>query len=246
MPDGTFATPDLTTFCRLDGLGFVVTGQRIEADRRSWRAGSLRNDGASGGDLHHATRDRVDEPTIAQAAVRESSTTSRQSWPCPPRCRVETTVALTSEVSSSTRSTTGDPPHVGTTSWRALAPDPTADTISVSLRRSIPRVTTRTSPTAMRATTPTARKGGTLGTLALSIACSFALPETQSESIPRSVDSTLIGLRVERQQEGGSWFVPSKVIGAPPAKSWTTLCAPPSRSAWPRYRSRPRRRSRPS
>lgn len=68
MPDGTFATPDLTTFCRLDGLDFVVTGQRIEADRRSWRAGSLRNDGASGGDLHRASGDRVDEPTIAQGS----------------------------------------------------------------------------------------------------------------------------------------------------------------------------------
>jgi transposase len=28
-----FARPDLTVFCRLDGLGLVVTGQRIEADR---------------------------------------------------------------------------------------------------------------------------------------------------------------------------------------------------------------------
>ncbi len=33
MPDGTFAAPDLTTFCRLDGLGLVVTGQRLEPDR---------------------------------------------------------------------------------------------------------------------------------------------------------------------------------------------------------------------
>lgn len=31
--DGTFAAPDLTTFCRLDGLGLVVTGQRVEPDR---------------------------------------------------------------------------------------------------------------------------------------------------------------------------------------------------------------------
>jgi len=29
----TFATPDLTTFCRLDELGLVATGQRIEAHR---------------------------------------------------------------------------------------------------------------------------------------------------------------------------------------------------------------------
>ena len=33
MLDGTFAAPDLTTFCRLDGLGLVVTGQRIEPGR---------------------------------------------------------------------------------------------------------------------------------------------------------------------------------------------------------------------
>ena len=33
MPDATFAHPDLTTFCRLDELGLVVTGQRLEPDR---------------------------------------------------------------------------------------------------------------------------------------------------------------------------------------------------------------------
>lgn len=33
MRDATFACPDLTTFCRLDELGLVVTGQRIEPDR---------------------------------------------------------------------------------------------------------------------------------------------------------------------------------------------------------------------
>ncbi|MFL0459956.1 ISL3 family transposase [Kytococcus sedentarius] len=33
MPDGTCTTPDLTTFCRLDGLGLEVTGQRLEPDR---------------------------------------------------------------------------------------------------------------------------------------------------------------------------------------------------------------------
>ena len=32
-PDAGFACPDLTTFCRLDGLGLVVTGQRLEPDR---------------------------------------------------------------------------------------------------------------------------------------------------------------------------------------------------------------------
>lgn len=33
MADATFATPDLTTFAGLDGLGLVVVGQRIEQDR---------------------------------------------------------------------------------------------------------------------------------------------------------------------------------------------------------------------
>lgn len=30
---GAFAHPDLTSFCRLDELGLVVTGQRLEPDR---------------------------------------------------------------------------------------------------------------------------------------------------------------------------------------------------------------------
>ena len=33
MPDATFACPDLTTFARVDELGLVVTGQRLESDR---------------------------------------------------------------------------------------------------------------------------------------------------------------------------------------------------------------------
>ena len=33
MPDATFATPDLTTFCRLDELGLVAVGQRVEPER---------------------------------------------------------------------------------------------------------------------------------------------------------------------------------------------------------------------
>lgn len=33
MPDGTFTAPDLTTFCRLDGLGLEVIGQRVEPGR---------------------------------------------------------------------------------------------------------------------------------------------------------------------------------------------------------------------
>ena len=33
MPDVTFARPDLTTFCRLDGLGLEVVGQQLKPDR---------------------------------------------------------------------------------------------------------------------------------------------------------------------------------------------------------------------
>ena len=33
MPDATFATPDLTTFCGLDELGLEAVGQRLEPDR---------------------------------------------------------------------------------------------------------------------------------------------------------------------------------------------------------------------
>ena len=31
--DATFTAPDLTTFCRLDELGLVVVGQRLEPER---------------------------------------------------------------------------------------------------------------------------------------------------------------------------------------------------------------------
>jgi len=39
LSDATFARPDLTKFVRLDELGLVVTGQRIEHDRSvlTWR-----------------------------------------------------------------------------------------------------------------------------------------------------------------------------------------------------------------
>jgi len=33
VSDATFARPDLSTFTRLDGLGLVVVGQRLEPDR---------------------------------------------------------------------------------------------------------------------------------------------------------------------------------------------------------------------
>ena len=32
-PDASFGCPDLTVFCRLDELGLVVTGQRLDPDR---------------------------------------------------------------------------------------------------------------------------------------------------------------------------------------------------------------------
>jgi len=33
MRNATYACPDLTTFCRLDELGLVVVGQRLDPDR---------------------------------------------------------------------------------------------------------------------------------------------------------------------------------------------------------------------
>ena len=33
MRDLTFDAPDLTAFCRVDDLGLVVTGQRVDAER---------------------------------------------------------------------------------------------------------------------------------------------------------------------------------------------------------------------
>ena len=33
MPDATFVAPDLMTFVRLDELGLVAIGQRLEPDR---------------------------------------------------------------------------------------------------------------------------------------------------------------------------------------------------------------------
>ena len=33
VPDAIFACPDLTTFCRVDELGLVVVGQRLEPRR---------------------------------------------------------------------------------------------------------------------------------------------------------------------------------------------------------------------
>ena len=45
VPDATFASPDVTTFCRVDELGLVVVGQRLEPQR----AVLARMDRAGGG-----------------------------------------------------------------------------------------------------------------------------------------------------------------------------------------------------
>jgi hypothetical protein len=43
-----FAPPDLTSFCRLEGLGLVVTGQRIEPDRAVLACRTVAEDGWCG------------------------------------------------------------------------------------------------------------------------------------------------------------------------------------------------------
>jgi hypothetical protein len=49
LPDATFACPDLTTFCRLDELGLLVTGQRLEPDRAVLACGSSTTTSGVGG-----------------------------------------------------------------------------------------------------------------------------------------------------------------------------------------------------
>lgn len=36
MPQPTFTSPDLDSFCLLNGLGLVVTGQQIRRDQAIW------------------------------------------------------------------------------------------------------------------------------------------------------------------------------------------------------------------
>lgn len=45
MSDATFNRPDMTTFCRLDGLGLEVTGQRLEPERAILACRVLEPDG---------------------------------------------------------------------------------------------------------------------------------------------------------------------------------------------------------
>jgi hypothetical protein len=44
VSDGTFALPDLTTFCRIDEFGLEVLGQRLERDRAVLACGVVEPD----------------------------------------------------------------------------------------------------------------------------------------------------------------------------------------------------------
>ena len=88
MPDATvgercdaFARPDLSTFCRLDELGLVVTGQRLEPDRAVLACRVLEPDqwcrrcGCEGSPRDTVTRQLAHEPlgwrpTVLQVQVR--------------------------------------------------------------------------------------------------------------------------------------------------------------------------------
>jgi len=68
VPDATFGCPDLTTFCRLDELGLVVVGQRLEPDRAVLACRVLEADDGTDG-------------WCRAAGVREDpGTPSRGSW----------------------------------------------------------------------------------------------------------------------------------------------------------------------
>lgn len=68
MSDVTFACPDLTKFCRLDELGLVVTGQRLEPDRAVLACRVLEPDqwcrrcGCEGSPRDTVTRELAHEP----------------------------------------------------------------------------------------------------------------------------------------------------------------------------------------
>jgi transposase len=72
LPDATgattFAPADLTSFCRLDGLGLVVTGQHLEADRAELACRVVAADGwcrrcGAAGEVHdYVTRRLAHEP----------------------------------------------------------------------------------------------------------------------------------------------------------------------------------------
>ena len=77
MPDATFASPDLTTFCRLDELGLEVFGQRLEPDRaflfcRVTEAGQwCRRCGCEGAARDSVTRQLAHEPLGWRPATLE-------------------------------------------------------------------------------------------------------------------------------------------------------------------------------
>ena len=86
MPDATFASADLTTFCRLDELGLEVFGQRLEPDRaflfcRVTEAGQwCRRCGCEGAARDSVTRQLAHEPlgwrpTTLEVTVRRYRST---------------------------------------------------------------------------------------------------------------------------------------------------------------------------
>lgn len=68
MPHATFARPDLTKFCRLDELGLVVTGQRLDPNRAVLACRVLEPDqwcrrcGSEGAPRDTVTRELAHEP----------------------------------------------------------------------------------------------------------------------------------------------------------------------------------------
>lgn len=70
MEDATFADPDLTTFCRLDGLGLQVTGQFLEPDRAVLRCRVADTDSrCSGCGVDGVARDSVHRRPSARTAL---------------------------------------------------------------------------------------------------------------------------------------------------------------------------------
>lgn len=75
MFNATFATPDLTTFCELDDLGLMVTGQHIDARRAVLRCRLVdpddrcRSCGARGRSLGTAARQLAHAPFASRPTV---------------------------------------------------------------------------------------------------------------------------------------------------------------------------------
>jgi hypothetical protein len=79
VPDATLACPDLTTFCRLDELGLVVFGQRLEPDRAVFARRVLEPDewcrhcGSQGSPRDTVLRRLKHEDTVAAPATRSTA-----------------------------------------------------------------------------------------------------------------------------------------------------------------------------